>query len=260
MVDGVVVERPTLPERVEAVMVYEGVRGFAKRCLYLKDHCGRLKKSMEGEGAPVDIAKVEEGVKEIAERCDVQNQNVKVLFTLHPEAPETNASYIYPLLSYYPPQEYYSQGVDARIIEHVRRNPNSKILNMGLKEQLDEAQKAGFYEMLLLNTDGCVTEGSRSNVFLVKDGAVYTAPSEQVLEGITRTRVIALCKSTGVEVVYTPLTIPLITSAEAMFITSTSNGILPIKKLVMHDGEQTKFYDPSDKLLQGLIKQFFTES
>ena len=48
------------------------------------------------------------------------------------------------------------------------------------------------YEVLLVNRDGVITEGSRSNVFFIKSGEVYTPPTDAVLPGVTRTMIIRI--------------------------------------------------------------------
>ncbi len=58
-------------------------------------------------------------------------------------------------------------------------------------------QESKAYEALLVNEEGYITEGSRSNVFLIKDGVIYTPADRDVLLGITRAKVIDLIRDYG---------------------------------------------------------------
>eukprot|EP01064_Diplonema_japonicum_P032637 TRINITY_DN6184_c0_g1_i1.p1 TRINITY_DN6184_c0_g1~~TRINITY_DN6184_c0_g1_i1.p1 ORF type:complete len:328 (+),score=43.54 TRINITY_DN6184_c0_g1_i1:144-986(+) len=255
IINGEMKHHPTLPTQIEATVVYDVVRVHEGRLLFAKDHCARLRKTLQTFGVPIDPVKIESSVRDLVHKGNVSNQNIKILYTI--EDGKADNCYIYPLLSYYPPMESYTNGVRGKVIHHVRENPNSKILNMNLKDLMTQASEEGIYELLLLNEDDCVTEGSRSNVFCIKDGTIYTAPSESVLKGITRTRVLALIEALGLPVVFTPLSKRLLSSAEALFITSTSNGILPLCSLIMLDEEKT-YEVAGHVLLQRLITAFFS--
>ena len=57
-----------------------------------------------------------------------------------------------------------------------------------------EAKRLGFDEGIALSTDGMVSEGAGENLFLIKDGSIYTPPpSSGILTGITRDTVITIC-------------------------------------------------------------------
>ena len=73
-----------------------------------------------------------------------------------------------------------------------------------------------------------ITEGSRSNIFFIRGNEAYTTPSEAVLLGVTRTKVIAACEDAGIKVneVYTSK--DEIGSYEAAIVCGTSPKVLPI--------------------------------
>ena len=62
-------------------------------------------------------------------------------------------------------------------------------------------QEQGVAEVLLIDQDNCVTEGSRSNVFFIRDNVFYTAPLPHVLPGTSRKRVLNICQEDGLTVV-----------------------------------------------------------
>ncbi len=102
---------------------------------------------------------------------------------------------------------------------------NSILANM---EALDD----GYDEALLLDAAGFVSEGAGENVFLVKDGAIYTPDlSAGALNGITRNTVLHIAKDLGVEVVQKRITRDECYIADEMFFTGTAAEVTPIREL-----------------------------
>lgn len=102
---------------------------------------------------------------------------------------------------------------------------NSILANM---EALDD----GYDEALLLDTAGFVAEGAGENVFVVKDGVVYTPDlSAGALNGITRNTTLHICKDLGIEVVQKRITRDEIYIADECFFTGTAAEVTPIREL-----------------------------
>jgi D-alanine transaminase len=81
----------------------------------------------------------------------------------------------------------------------------------------------------IFHRDGIITEGSSSNIFLVKDGSVYTHPAtERILNGIVRMKVKQFCSELGIPFVEEAFSINDIAEADEMFLTSTTSSIIPI--------------------------------
>ena len=102
---------------------------------------------------------------------------------------------------------------------------NSILANM-------EATDDGYDEALLLDSAGFVSEGSGENVFLVKDGVVYTPDlSAGALNGITRNTIQYICKDLGIELVQKRITRDECYIADEMFFTGTAAEVTPIREL-----------------------------
>ena len=102
---------------------------------------------------------------------------------------------------------------------------NSILANM---EALDD----GYDEALLLDSAGFVSEGAGENVFLIKDGAIYTPDlSAGALNGITRNTVLHIAKDLGIEVVQKRITRDECYIADEMFFTGTAAEVTPIREL-----------------------------
>ncbi len=117
-----------------------------------------------------------------------------------------------------------------------------------------EANQAGAFEAILIK-DGLVTEGTSSNVVLVKGGALLTPPlSDQLLAGVTRKAVLELAKSNGIVVEERTVREEELEQADELFLIGTTIEVLPVSTLngkcvgVKAPGERTiwlreKFHD-----------------
>ncbi len=128
-----------------------------------------------------------------------------------------------------------SIGVSSwRRIDHESLLPNSKGGGAYLNSILArlEAEAGGFDEALMLNDQGFLAEGSGENLFLIRDGVVYTPPSfSGVLPGITRHSVAVLLEEAGVDVVETSLTRSDAYAADEAFFTGTAAEVTPIRMI-----------------------------
>jgi branched-chain amino acid aminotransferase len=105
-----------------------------------------------------------------------------------------------------------------------------------------EAQLGGFDEAILLSSDGHVAEGSADNIFLVRDGTLYTPDSSQnILEGVTRKSVMTLAKNDfGIPVVERAIDRSELYCADEIFVTGTAAGLMPVVSIdyrAIGDGE-----------------------
>lgn len=96
---------------------------------------------------------------------------------------------------------------------------------------LHEALHDGYDEALLLDVDGFVTEGSGENIFIVRQGALYTPELTSALDGITRNTVIALAKTMDIPVIEKRITRDEVYTAEEAFFTGTAAEVTPIREL-----------------------------
>ncbi len=101
---------------------------------------------------------------------------------------------------------------------------------------LSEALRSGCEEALLLDNEGYVAEGSGENIFVIRDGKIYTPELTSCLDGITRRTVIELAKEElGLDVIEKRITRDEVYIADEAFFTGTAAEVLPIREL---DGRQ----------------------
>lgn len=130
-------------------------------------------------------------------------------------------------------------GVDVCVSSWQRVAPNTipagaKAAGGYLSSQLIsmEAKRNGFAEGIGLTTDGMVGEGAGENLFLVKDGKIYTPPAAcSILAGITRDTVITLARAAGFEVHEQPIPREMLYFSDELFFSGTAAEVTPIRSV-----------------------------
>ncbi|MDD2934760.1 MAG: branched-chain amino acid transaminase [Methylotenera sp.] len=106
---------------------------------------------------------------------------------------------------------------------------NGNYMNSILAHQ--EAAADGYEEALLLDVDGFVAEGSGENVFIVRNGKLYTPDLTSALEGITRDTIVQLASELGIPVIEKRITRDEVYGADEAFFTGTAAEVTPIREL-----------------------------
>jgi branched-chain amino acid aminotransferase len=106
---------------------------------------------------------------------------------------------------------------------------NGNYMNSILAHQ--EAAQDGYQEALLLDVDGFVAEGSGENVFIVRNGKLYTPDLTSALEGITRDTIVQLATELGIPVIEKRITRDEVYGADEAFFTGTAAEVTPIREL-----------------------------
>jgi len=117
-----------------------------------------------------------------------------------------------------------------------------------------EARRLGFTEGIALNSAGFVSEGAGENLFLVRDGQLYTPPvAASILSGITRDTVFKLARSCGYGIIEQNIPRELLYIADEVFLTGTAAEITPVRsvdKITVGEGHR-------GPITERLQKQFF---
>ncbi len=96
---------------------------------------------------------------------------------------------------------------------------------------LDEAMSKGYDEALLLDSKGNVAEGSGENIFMIKDGVIYTPTLTASLNGITRNTIMTLAKEQGYDVVERIIKLEELYDADEVFFTGSAAEVTPIREI-----------------------------
>jgi branched-chain amino acid aminotransferase len=228
--------------------VFEGIRAYNGRVFRLQEHLDRLYDSAKTIDLAVPITKAEmtKAIIETLKKNNLKDGYIRPLVTrgvgdlgLDPRkcpkasviiiAVEWGAMY----------GDLYEKGLKA-ISVSVRRNPadalppNVKSLNY-LNNILGkiEANYKGGDEAIFFDTNGYISEGSGDNIFIVKNGVIFTPPTLNNLRGITRMVVLELAKSHGITLIEQNLGYYDMYSADEVFVSGTAAEVAPI---VLIDG------------------------
>jgi branched-chain amino acid aminotransferase len=216
---------------LESRVVYEVIRIIDGVPLFFEDHYARMENSFITIGGvlKLDAGTLKAGMKSLLEANGYGGCNVKI--TVYERRGEQEYL-MYISKSYYPGPEEISKGVATGLLRLERQNPNAKVLNQSYKEAVAESiRKGGYFEVLLVNRDDGITEGSKSNVFFFKEGRIFTAPGSEVLRGVTRKYVLEACRAAGYEVVEALVRTDGLEEVEGLFLSGTSIKVLPVSEI-----------------------------
>ncbi len=231
--------------------IYEVIRIFNKKPIFLCDNLLRLDNSLKKSNIRLDPSDLHlsDKLEHLIRLEHIEEGNVK--YVLHfTEGRMTE--YLYTIPHSYPSAVAYRNGVDTMTCRAVRENPEVKYLNPALRNLTDRLmQENGVYEIILVDDEGYVTEGSRSNVFFIREHTLYTTPGAYVLPGTSRKRVFDICKAEKIGLEEKRISADTLSRYEAAFITGTSPLILPIRRI-----DAVSFH-PDHPLLRRLMRSYF---
>lgn len=240
-------------------IIYEVIRVINKTPLFYEDHIKRLESSFRlmEKTFSYKYDKVREYLTKLIEANNVVNGNIKLTFDI-----KTDTMKVFSIKHSYPSTDLYKTGVKTILYHGERTNPNAKVVDSSFREKITkEINNSEAFEAILVNNKGYITEGSKSNIFMIKDSILYTSPLEEILPGVTRGRIIALAKSLGIGFEEKNISYKDVKDFDAMFISGTSPKILPIRivddiNLNVENETMQKLIREFDKEIEEYINKF----
>jgi branched-chain amino acid aminotransferase len=227
--------------------VFEGIRAYDGVIFQLREHVERLYNSARYVRLEIPYSRAEmlENIVEVVRRNRLRDAYIRVVVSrgegdlgLDPRACKAPSTVI--VAEPAPPIKQQGGPVKVRaIFSSYRRDAvdstthEAKTLNY-LNSILAkmEAVSVGYDDAILLDHRGYVSEGSATNVFMVRDDVVYTPPpTAGILHGITRRFVMYLCHENGIELREREITPFELVSADEVFLTGTKAGIVAVVEL-----------------------------
>jgi len=133
--------------------------------------------------------------------------------------------------------ESMEKGIRIRTSSYTRNHVNSTMCKAKANGNyinsilaLQEALSAGYDEALLLDHEGYVAEGSGENLFVVRNGVLYTPETTSALEGITRETILTIAQEQGLKVVEKRMTRDEVYVADEAFFTGSAAEVTPIRE------------------------------
>ncbi len=231
--------------------IYEVIRIQQGIPLFLEEHLDRFYSSalLENVNIPFESASIKRRLKALLDYNRILEGNIKFLFHLNQDGESRFMAWLMPF--YYPSTQQYQKGVTVEIMHAQRHRPNAKKVLHSLRKKADTfIKEKNCFEVAYCNPDGFVTEGSRSNLFFIKNNNIITPELSLVLPGITRAKVMDIAKNNNLAVSQQKIRIDQLAGFDACFITGTSPKLLPVNRL------QTIHYDVSHPVLHELMKAY----
>ncbi|MFP4025223.1 MAG: aminotransferase class IV [Thiohalospira sp.] len=231
--------------------VYEMIRVEQGIPLFITDHLNRLFTSIRILNLKLSRTKseIENYIKILIDKNRVNTGKIKLVIHFNSNDNNTERDLlIYFTSFYFPSEEEYNTGVPVGLCKAIRTNPNAKILNIQARRRANNViAEAKVFEVILLDNNGFITEGSRSNVFFIKDTQIYTPLSGKVLQGITRKNIFHICNQNKISLMERDIQLSEIENFDAAFLSGTSLKVLPIKNI------ENISFNPSNQILQKLM-------
>ncbi|MBS0159279.1 MAG: D-amino-acid transaminase [Nitrospira sp.] len=222
--------------------VYEVIRTYRGRPFAIDEHLSRLERSAQALQLSLGytkarwIALIEEGLR----RSSLPETKIYLQITRgqaprdHPFPAELSPTTVLTFRELHPLDRSVRQaGVQAILLEDIRWG-RCDIKSVNLLANVlarQRAKEAGVFEAILLR-DGAVTEGSVSNVMVVQNGTILTAPEgPRILSGVTRAKVLELAKKEGIPVAETVVRREDLLGASEVFLTGTTVEVLPVVRV-----------------------------
>jgi branched-chain amino acid aminotransferase len=231
--------------------VFEGVRAYKTEqgtaIFRLQEHTDRLFRSAHilGMKLPFDKATISEAQRTVVRENKLESGYLRPMAFFGSEAMGISAKNlsVHVIVAAWPwgaylGQEALERGIRVKTSSFSRHHvnitmckakANGNYMNSILAHK--EAEMDGYDEALLLDVDGFVAEGSGENVFIIRNGKLYTPDLTSALEGITRDTIIQLADEIGLQLVEKRITRDEVYSADEAFFTGTAAEVTPIREL-----------------------------
>ncbi len=214
----------------DETMYYEVIRVHRGVPLFWEDHADRLLRSV-ADAFPLDLSRLRAEADRLLVAEGARQCNIRVVLT-------ARHAVLHLSPYYYPSGTMIEEGVPCGLLSWERETPQVKTVREDYKRAVAAAfDKEGPehrpFEVLLENRSGRLTEGSRSNLFFVRDHTIYSAPDDCILLGITRRHVQRAVAEAGYALETRTFSMAELRAgaAAAAFLTGSPIDVLPIARI-----------------------------
>lgn len=210
--------------------IYEVFRVISGVPLFIEDHLIRLQNSLDSASIVCEANTLLPQITQLITINSKATGNIKIIIWVSEEKKHHMMFYDQHA---YPTEQQFLDGVNIGILNSERLHPNVKLFDPDMRTKAAGLiAENNVYEILLQNNEGFVTEGSRSNIFFIHENQIFTPPSNQVLEGVTRKKIIEIINNQNIPFKETPIILDEVTNFDSIFITGTSRRVLPVKQII----------------------------
>ncbi len=223
--------------------VFEGIREYSGRVFKLDEHLDRLYDSaqMTGIRIPLTKAEMKDVILEVLRRGNLQDAHIRPIVTrgervmgVDPRGDQTPTVIVF---AHPWPPFLGEEGITMKTTSTRRIPPqslDSRIKHVGYMNSIMaklEANAAGVGEALILDMNGFVAETPGANFLIVKNGALFSPTTLNILDGITRRTVLALAREAGCRTEEKNLTLGDVYTADEALVCGTGAEIVPVAQV-----------------------------
>ena len=241
-------EAEALKEPYAKLSYYETLRLIDNTPLFIEEHMARLDHSVASDNdAAISLEGLVDDIRTFLKTVPDQTQSSLRIVVAD------KIRLIHYVDITLPTEEDFSKGIRTASLCWEREDPNIKAFRGDYKSAVAKVfEDTGAFEVILADNDGYLYEGSKSNFFAVVDGAIYSAPDNKILIGITRKRVMEALSSLDLELQTGMFSLnELKEHGAAMFVSSTPFDILPIGSV---DG--IEFDSADNEVVKSIMKAY----
>jgi branched-subunit amino acid aminotransferase/4-amino-4-deoxychorismate lyase len=229
--------------------VYETLKVRNSVLYFIDQHLERLQHSATVLGISLPFSKneIKTFIRTLINSLQVDACNIKVLLIGGNEPMLT----IFATAPLYPDRKLYKQGAKLLSYTYERLFPTAKTLNM-LPSYIayKKAKENDCYDALLIDKNGIMLEGTRTNFCVMKGTTIFKAPEHRILGGVTFLTLAHVANNAGFSIREKEISIQDLSSYDGAFITSTSTKIMPIKQI------DSYAYPQLSPSIQNLMKSY----
>ena len=222
--------------------VWEGLRLYDRQWVFFDEHMERLFSA--AKAIDLNIDHDAEGILNALEKTRLSNnietdaharimitRGVKIRPFQHPSLSQSGPTFVI-IIEHSKPQ--IARPIKLATVPHIRGLPMSQDPKLNSHSKLNcvlaciAAEKAGADEALMLDVNGFVSTCNSTNFFMIKDGVVYTSTGQYCMNGITRQKIIDVCKANNIEVREVNFSLFDVYGADEAFVTGTFAGVTPV--------------------------------
>lgn len=215
--------------------IFDFFRSVNYKPLFLDHYLDRFISSAEKTFLPMPYSRedLKQIISDLTEKNDMEQGGFRMLLSGglsdNHFSPADGKLFIFPEELLFPSEEKYNKGVKLLSLEYVRPIAEIKTTNYALAVWDSVRWKKEGAEDVLYHLNGQISESSRSNFYIVKDGVLIT-PDENILLGITRKHVLEMADKVEIRT----LTMEETLAADEAFISSTTKVLLPVTQIDNH--------------------------
>jgi branched-chain amino acid aminotransferase len=252
--------------------IWEGLRIYNGKIAFLDDHLDRLYASAKVLDFELALSR-EDMVKALYNTLEANGMthdaHLRLMVTRgkkkkpfqDPRLSVTGATTVIIAEHSKPSEKVKSEGMSLFTVHVVRGQPNSQDPKLNSHSKINcitaliQAQKAGADEALMLDPHGFVATCNSTNFFIVRKGEVWTSTPKYCMNGITRQKVIDVCKADGIVVHETDFSLFEVYGSDEAFVTGTFAGQTPVNSIdgrIVGDGNPGPVFKRISELYKAL--------